>query len=158
MPGEVEQPVDLRDGHPLRARRELDDVVARLDVALLEHPEVEARPAVRDEQRGDPRVVQADPDAVAGDARLRDLEDGGPDPVAVADADVGVGEPVDGEVLAELPGDEVRPAELALPVPIGVDLVDEHGALFAAVPTEIALTVAVDVEPAHAARPATRGP
>ena len=106
---------------------------------------------MRDEQRGDARVVHADPDAVAGDAGLGDLEDGGADPVAVADADLVVAEPLDGEVLAELPVDEVVSSELALPVPVGVDLVDEHRALLAAVPGEIALTVAVDVEPAHAA-------
>ena len=88
------------------------------------------------------------PDAVAGDARLGDLEDGGADPVAVADADLVVAEALDGEVLAELPVDEVAAAELALPVPVGLDLVDEHGALLAAVPGQVALAVAVDVEPA----------
>ena len=92
------------------------------------------------------------PDAVAGDAGLGDFEDGGADPVAVADADLVVAQSVDGEVLAELPVDEVASSELALPVAVGVDLVDEHGALLAAVPGEIALAVAVDVEPAHAAR------
>ena len=107
---------------------------------------------VGDEQRRDARVVHADPDAVAGDARLGDLEDGGADPVAVADADLVVAQPVDGEVLAELPVDEVVAAELALPVAVGVELVDEDGALLAAVPGEVALAVAVDVEPAHAAR------
>ena len=91
------------------------------------------------------------PDAVAGDARLGDLEDGVADPVAVADAHLVVAEPVDGEVLAELSVDEVVSAELAFPVPVRVDLVDEHRALLAAVPAEIALAVAVDVELAHAA-------
>ena len=96
------------------------------------------------------------PDAVAGDARLGDLEDGGADPVAVADADLVVAQPVDGEVLAELPVDEVVSTELAFPVAVGVELVDEHGALLAAVPGEVALAVAVDVEPAHAARAGDR--
>ena len=48
--------------------------------------------------------------------------------------------------------DEVASSKLPFPVPIGVDLVDEHGALLAAVPGEVALTVTVDVEPAHPAR------
>ena len=83
---------------------------------------------------------------------MGDLEDGGADLVAVADADLVVAQPLDGEVLAELSVDEVVSPELAFPVPVGVDLVDEHGALLAAVPGEIALAVAVDVELAHAAR------
>ena len=78
----------------------------------------------------------ADPDAVAGDARLRDFEDGGADLVAVADADLVVAESFDGEVLAELSVDEVVSSELAFPVAVGVDLVDEDGALLAAVPGE----------------------
>ena len=150
--GQVEERVDLGDRHLLRPGGELDDLVARLHLALFEHAEVEARAAVRDEQRGDARVVHADPDAVAGDARLGDLEDGGADPVAVADAHLVVAEPLDREVLAELSVDEVASSELAFPVPVRVDLVDEHRALLAAVPAEIALAVAVDVEPAHAAR------
>jgi hypothetical protein len=45
-----------------------------------------------------------------------------------------------------------------LPVPVGVDLVDEHGALLAAVtPGEVALTVAVDVEPCRTRRGTGRG-
>ena len=78
----------------------------------------------------------------------RDLEDRGADPVAVADADLVVAQPLDGEVLAELAVDEVVAAELALPVAVGVELVDEHGPLLAAVPGQVALAVAVDVEPA----------
>jgi hypothetical protein len=42
MPGQVEQRVDLGDGHPLRPGGELDDVVARFHLALFEHAEVEA--------------------------------------------------------------------------------------------------------------------
>jgi hypothetical protein len=134
MPGEVEERVDLRDGHLLRAGGQLDDLVAGFDVTLLQHPEVEAGAVMGDEQRRDARVVHADPDAVARDARLRDLEDRAADPVAVADADLVVAQPVDGEVLAELPVNEVVPIEFAFPVAVGVELVDEHGALLTAVP------------------------
>ena len=105
--GQVEKRVDLGDGHLLRARCELRDLVSRLHLALLEHAEVEPGPVVGDEQCGDARVVHADPDAVAGDAGLGDLEDGGADPVAVADADLVVAEALDGEVLAELARDEI---------------------------------------------------
>jgi len=149
---EVEQRVSLGYGHLFGAGGELDDLVSCLHVSLFEHAEVEARAVVRDEQGGNARVVHADPDAVAGDPGLRDLEDRGADPVPIADADVLVAEPFDGEVLAELSVDEVVSSELPFPVAVSVDLVDEHGALLAAVPREIALTVAVDVELAHAPR------
>ena len=129
-----------------------------MHLALLEHAEVEARAAVRDEQSGDARVVHADPDAVAGDPGLGDLEDSGADPVAVADAHLVVAQSLDGEVLAELSVDEVAPSELAFPVPVRVDLVDEHRALLAAVPGEIALTVAVDVELARPGEVRSRRP
>ena len=80
---------------------DLDDVVARLHATFPQDPEVEARPVVGHEQRGHTRLVQAQPDPVAGDARLGDLELGVADAVAVADAHLVVGQPVDGEVLAE---------------------------------------------------------
>jgi hypothetical protein len=48
--------------------------------------------------------------------------------------------------IAELSADEVVSPELTFPVAIRVDLVDEYGALLAAVPGEAALAVAVDVE------------
>src|SRR4051794_16494141 len=149
---EIEQRVDFRDGHRFLTGGELDDLVARLDLALLEDAEVEARPAVRDEQGRNARVVHADAHAVTGDAGLRDFEDGSADPVAVADAHLVVAESLDREVLAELPVDEVASSELAFPVPVGVELVDEDGALLAAVTAQIPLAVPVDVELAHAAR------
>ena len=70
---------------------------------------------MRDEQGCHPRLVHADAHAVAGDARLRHLEQGAADPVAIADAHLLVGQAVDGEVLAELAIGEVVSTELALP-------------------------------------------
>ena len=69
-----------------------------------------------------------------------------------ASADLVGAESFDGEVLAELSVDEVVSSELAFPVTIGIDLVNEHRTLLAAVPRQIALTVAVNIEPAHPAR------
>jgi hypothetical protein len=156
MPREVEQRIHLGDNHALGTRRQLYDLVPGLHVALLEYAEVEARAVVGDEQGGDARIIHANPDPVAGHARLRDLKYGRPNPVAVADADLIVGEPLDREVLAELPVDEVASPELAFPVPVGLDLVDEHGALLATVAREIALTVPLDVQLTHVARTADR--
>ena len=93
------------------------------------------------------------PTPVAGDARLRHFEQGAADPVAVADAHLLVRQAVDGEILPELPIGEVVSTELALPIAIGVDLIDEDGPVLAAVPGQVSLPVAVDVEPPHHARP-----
>jgi hypothetical protein len=131
---------------------EFQDLVSRLHVALLKHAEVKAGTAVRDEQRRNPRVVHADPDAVAGDPRLRDLEDRTADLVVVADADLVVAGSVDGEVLAELAGREVVAAELAFPVAVRIELVDEDCTLLAAMAGKVALAVSVDVQLAHPTR------
>jgi hypothetical protein len=156
MTWEVEQRTQLRHGHLFRTRRELEDLLARLYLALLEHAEVEPRAMVRDEQSRNARVVHPDPDSVARNARLRDLEDGATDLVAVADADFVVGQPFDREVLAELSIDEVVSPKLSFPVAVGVPLVDEDGTLLATVPGKIALPVAVDVELAHSTSAAHR--
>ena len=97
-----------------------------------------------------------DADPVARHARLGDLEQRLADPVAVADADLVVGEALDREVLAELAVGEVVAPELALPVAVGVDLVDEHRAVLAAVRAPVGLVVAVDVDPPHHPRPVDR--
>src|SRR5262245_528324 len=156
MSGEVEERVDLGDGHTLRAGGDLEDLVPRLHLAFFEDAEVEPRATVGDEESRDARLVHPETDAVTGDARLSDFEDGGADLVSVADADLVVAQSVDGEVLAELPVDEVVSFELACPVAVGVQLVDEDGALLAAVPRMIALPVAFDVEPAHSTRAVDR--
>ena len=147
MAGLVEQRARLLDGHALGSRPDRQDLVAGLDLALLEDAQIKARPAVRHEKRCHPRLVHADADAVAGDARLRHLEDRAPDPVPIPDAHLAVGQALDREVLAELPVGEPAPPELFLPVAIGSDLIDENGPMLAAVACEVPLAVAVDVEP-----------
>src|SRR5262245_21233589 len=102
---------------------------------------------MRDQQSGHLRLVHTDADAVASDARLCDLEHGFADPVAVANAHLLVRQTIDSEILPELPVGEVVSTELALPIVIGVDLIDELGSVFAAMPDQVALPVAVDIEP-----------
>ena len=155
MTGLVQQRIDLGDGHALGTLRDLHDLVAGPDLALFEDAKVEAGSVVGDEQRCHLRLVHADADPIASDARLRHFEHRAPDPVAIADAHLVVGQPIDGEILAELPkvrlAAQIAAAELGLPIAIGVDLVDKNRPLLAAVPRQIALTVAVDVEtPRHA--------
>ena len=48
-----------------------------------------------------------------------------------------------------------RAAQLALPVAVGLGLVDVHGAVLAAVADEVGLPVAVDVEPPDRDPPGT---
>jgi hypothetical protein len=55
-------------------------------------------------------LVHAEAEAIAGDARLADFEERRRS-VAIADADVVVGESFDGEVLTELPLGEVVSSE-----------------------------------------------
>jgi hypothetical protein len=69
--------------------------------------------------------------------------------VAIADADDVVGQPADREVLTEGARCQIIAAEVRPPVVEGLALVDHHGAILAAVTVEIALPVAIDVEPPH---------
>jgi len=154
--GQVELGVGRGHGDLLRGHADLDDVVARLHAAFTQDPEVEARPVVGHDQCGHPRFGQAQPEAVAGDARLGDLELGVTDAVAVADAHLVVGQPVDGEVLAEDPPAQVRPLELFVPVLVRLGLVDHDRPLLAAVPVQVALPVAVEVQAARHHRSAHR--
>ena len=112
--GQVEQRVGVGHGQRVRTGAGLDDRVPGLDVPLGDHPHVEARPVVADQERGQFGLTGPQAHPVAGDARLRDLELGLADAVAVADADLVVGQTVDGEVLPELAVGEVVAAEVLL--------------------------------------------
>src|SRR5262249_18490708 len=73
------------------------------------------------------------------------------DLITVADADGIIRQSLDCEVLAELPMDEVGALQFLQPIAIRFELVDEDGALFSPVPTQIALPVTVQVQPADPA-------
>ncbi len=156
MPRQVQQPVDLGDGHRLRSGGHLHDLVTGPHRPLAQHPQVEPGSAVGDQQRRDPGVAHADAHPVAGDARLGHLELGRADPEPVTDAHLVVRQAVHREVLPELAVDEVVAAELGLPVPVRVDLVDEHGPVLPAVAGQVTLPVAVDVQSAHGHRAVDR--
>jgi len=91
------------------------------------------------QQCGHPGIIHPYSHPEAGDPRLGYLENRAADPVTVADAHLVVGQALHGEVLPELPVLEVIPAQLFLPVLVGLDLVDEHRPLLAAVPGQITL-------------------
>jgi hypothetical protein len=148
MIGRIEKRVDLGHGHPLRRLSHLHDVVAGAHLARLQDAEVESRPSAGGQQGRHAGLVQPNADAIAGDTRLRNLEQRAADLITVADAHGVVGQSFDGEVLAELSSDEVGPLQLRLPEPIGVSLVYEDRALLTAVSGQVALTVSVEIQPA----------
>src|SRR5262249_40641813 len=150
MIGRIEERVDCCDGHPLLRLSHLHDFVARTHLAFPQDAEVEPRPSAGCQQSRHPGLVHPNADAIAGDARLGDLEQRAADLIPVADADGIILQSFDREVLAELSMDEVGPLQLLLPVAIRFDLVDEDGALFTAVPGEIALAVSIQIQPACA--------
>ena len=150
---EVQERVDGLHGHLLGAGRDLEDLVARLHRALFEDPVVEARTTVPGEQRRHARLVHAEADPVAGHPRLSDLEQRRTDPIPVADAHLVIAEALDREVLAELTEHEVVTPQLLAPMAIRAELVHVDGADLASVAGEIALPVAVEVQPSDAARP-----
>ncbi len=124
-------------------------LVAGLGVAFLQHTAIEAGSPVTDQQGSHGRLVHADAHPITGDAGLRDLEQGATDPVAVPDANLRIGQTLDGEILSELPVFEAGPTQFFLPKPVGFDLVDQHRPVFAAVTGQVPLSVAVDVQASH---------
>src|SRR5262245_35591269 len=143
MSGRVEERVDLRDGHPLVRLSHLHDFVAGAHLALPQDAKVEARPSAGGQQSRHSGLVHPNADAIAGNARLGDLEQRAADLITVADADGIVGQSFEREVFAELSVREVGPLKLLLPIAIRFDLVDENGALLTPVPGQVALTVSV---------------
>src|SRR3954471_2000521 len=152
MAGFVKQRINLGHAHALGPAGDPRDVVASLHFAFLQHTEIKPGSAVLDHQRGHFRLVHPDAKPVTGHTRLRHLEQGAADPVAVSDTDLGIWQAIDGEILSELPIDEVVSSQMAQPVAIGIHLIDKYCPAFAAMAIQVTLSVAVNVEPAHHAR------
>src|SRR6516225_637664 len=144
----IEESVDLCDGHSLLRLSDLHDFVAGADLAFLQDAEVEPRPAAGCQQCGHPGLVHPNADAIAGNARLSDLEQRAADLITVADVHGIVGQSLDREVFTELSVDEVGPLQLLLPIAIRFDLVDEDGLLLTPVADQVALTVSFQIQPA----------
>jgi hypothetical protein len=143
MIGQIEKRVDLCDGHSLVRLSHFHDFVAGAHLAFPEDAEVESRPSAGCQQCRHPRLIHPNANAIAGNARLSDLEQCAADLITVADANGIVGQSFDREVLAELSVDEVGPLQLLLPVAIRFDLVDEGCPLLTPVAGQVALTVSV---------------
>ena len=149
MPGQVEQGVDLGHRHRLRPGGHLHDLITGLHSALAQHPEVEPWPVMGNQQRRHTRIIHPDAHPVAGNPWLGHLEHRLANAVAITDAHLVIGQAVDCEVLPELPVLEVIAVQLLLPVPVGRHLVHEHRPVLPAMPRQVALAVAVDVQPPH---------
>jgi hypothetical protein len=149
--GRIEERVDLCDRHALLRLCHLHDYVAGSDLAFLQDAEVESRPPARCQQCRHPRLIHSNADAIAGDARLCNLEQRAAYLITVAHAHLIVGQTFDREVLAKLSVDEVGSLQLLLPLTVRFNLVDEDGALLAPVSGQIALTVSVEIQTTYAA-------
>jgi hypothetical protein len=84
---------------------------------------------------------------------LGDFKQRSANPVAIANADLTVGQSLYREVFAELPEGEIVPIQFTFPVAIRLDLVDKHRALLASVTGQIPLGIAINVEPPHQTTP-----
>src|SRR5215470_17307734 len=86
MIGRIEKRVDLCDGHSLVRLSHLHDFVAGAHLAFPEDAEVEPRPSAGGQQCWHAWLVHANANAIAGHARLSDLEQCAADLITVADA------------------------------------------------------------------------
>src|SRR5215472_15393693 len=150
MIGQIEERVDLSDGHALSGLSHLHDFVALTHLTFTENTEIEARTTARCQQCCHPGFVHPDAYAKACDARLSNLKQCGANLISVTDAYIVIGQSFDREVLAKLAVDEVSPFQLLLPIAIRFNLTHEDSSVFPSVPGEVALTVSREIQPAGA--------
>jgi hypothetical protein len=146
--GKIQQRINFSDRDPPRPISNLEDLVPGANLPLLEHAEIEPWPSVRNNQSRHLRIVHSNPEPITCDARRCHFKDRAPDFVPVSNAHLVVRQTVDGEILSKLSVLEIVPAEFVLPIPIGLELIDHHGPLFAAVTLEIRLAIAVKIQSA----------
>jgi hypothetical protein len=156
MSRQVQESIHLHDGDSLRASCDFRDLVARTNFSFLYHTKVKSWSVMRYEQGRHSRVVHADADTVARHPRLADFKHCIANAISITDADLVVGEPLDGKVFPKLAEAEVVATKKAFPIAIRVRLVNKYGALLAAVSGEIGLSIAVNIELAHHASPGNR--
>ena len=125
------------------------NLIAGTNFSFLQYAKVESRPVVSDQQSRHAGLVHAEADAVAGYAGLGDFKQRIADPIAITNADLVIPKALNREVFAELAETEIVAVKKALPVVIGVHLVNENGTLLATVTGEVSLPITVDVELAN---------
>jgi hypothetical protein len=147
MTGKIEERIGLGDAHALRTIADFHNLVPGRDFAGFQHTEVEPGSVMLHQQGGHTRLVHSDSNPVAGHSGLRHFEQRAANPITVTNADLIVRQSLHREVLAELSKHEVLSPELPFPIAIGIDLVDENGPVLATMTLQIALAIAVDVQP-----------
>ena len=152
----IEQRINFSDRDSAGSLRDLLNFVSSTNFALGDDTAIEPWPAMRNKQSRHLRIVHSNSETIAGDTRLRYFKDRSADPVSVPNANLIVGEAFHGEILSKLPVLEVISAELALPIPIGFELINHNGTMFTAVAFEIGLAIAVQIEPSSKDPPGDR--
>jgi hypothetical protein len=149
MSGQVQETINAGHRHALGAIGDFHDVIARPNFSFLQHAKVKPWSVMCYEQGRHTRLIHADAHAVAGHARLRYFQYGTTDTVLIADAHLVIRKSLDGEVFSELTESKIPAAQKALPVMVGVHLVDKYGTVFPSVTGEIALRITINIELAH---------
>ena len=144
MSWQIQESVNFGNGDSLWTVSNFYNVIARADFSLLQHAKVKPRSSMCYKQRRHTRLVHADADTVARDARLRYFKYCIANAVSIADAHLVIRKPFNSEVFAELAESKIIAAQKALPVMIGVHLVDKYGALFAAVTGQVGLRIPIE--------------
>ena len=149
MSWQIQEGVNLGHTDSLWTVGNFYNVVARPNFSFLQHAKVESRSVMCYEQGCHPRFIHANADAVARYARLRYFKYRTTDAVAIADADLVIRESLNSEVFSELAESKIIAAQKALPVMVGIHLVDKYGAVLPSVAGEIGLRITIDIELAH---------
>src|SRR5262249_11186579 len=127
MSRQIEESINFGHCDPFWPISDLYDVGARTDFSFLQHAKVKSRSVMRYEQGWHASFIQADADAVARHARLGYFEHCITNPVSITDADFFIRKSCNGEIFSELSETEIIASQEALPVPVGIHLVDENG-------------------------------
>src|SRR5215469_14846012 len=149
MCGQIQEGVNLGHTGSLRTVSNFYDVIAGINLSLLQHTKVKSWSVMCHEQSWHPRLIHADADAVAGYARLSHFKYCVANTVAIADAHLVIRKSLDREVFAELAKIKIIAAQKTLPIMVGVHLINKNGTVLPAVTSEIALPITVDIELAH---------
>jgi hypothetical protein len=149
MSRQVQETINVRNRDPYWSIGDFHDVVARPDFSFLQYPKVESWSVMGHQQGWHARFIHANTYAVAGYARLCHLKYRITNAVSIANADLVIKKSLNREVFSELAEDKVMTSQKALPVVIGVHLINKNGALLPTMTGQIALPVAIDVELAH---------
>jgi hypothetical protein len=146
---QIQKGVNVGHGDPLWTVRNFYDLIACAHFSFLQHAKVESWSVMLYEQSWHTRLVHADANAVARYARLCYFKCRIADAISIANADLIIGQSFNSEGFSELAESKIVTAQKALPVMVGIHLVDEYGTLLAAMTGEIGLRITIDIELTH---------